>query len=68
MVNTTYNSSEDMINKLQHLKGKTKLKFQRNISIYYDEMNTTRGRGTFHFEECPFSKNMEGLGKIYQEV
>ena len=26
MVNTTYNSSEDMINKLQELKGKTKLK------------------------------------------
>ena len=27
MVNTTYNSTEDMINKLQTLKGKTKLKF-----------------------------------------
>ena len=27
MVNTTYNSSEDMINKLQELKGKAKFKF-----------------------------------------
>ena len=27
MVNTTYNSTEDMINKLHELKGKTKLKF-----------------------------------------
>ena len=27
MVNTTYNTTEDMINKLQELKGKTKLKF-----------------------------------------
>ena len=27
MVNTNYNSTEDMINKLQQLKGKTKLKF-----------------------------------------
>ena len=26
MVNTNYNSTEDMINKLQELKGKTKLK------------------------------------------
>ena len=27
MVNTTYRSTEDMINKLQQLKGKTKLQF-----------------------------------------
>ena len=27
MVDTTYNTTEDMINKLQQLKGKTKLKF-----------------------------------------
>ena len=27
MVNTKYNSTEDMINKLQQLKGKTKLNF-----------------------------------------
>ena len=29
MVNTTFNSTEDMINKLQELKGKTKLKFYK---------------------------------------
>ena len=29
MVNTTYNSSEDMINKLQELKGRIKLKFYK---------------------------------------
>ena len=38
MVNTTYNSSKDMINKLQELKGKTKLKLYKNISNYYTEM------------------------------
>ena len=27
MVNATYNSTEDMINKLKHLRGKTRLKF-----------------------------------------
>ena len=29
MTNITYDSSEDMINKLQSLKGKTKLKFYK---------------------------------------
>ena len=38
MVNTNYNSTEDMINKLQSLKNKTKLKFYKNISDYYTEM------------------------------
>ena len=38
MVNTTYNSSEDMINKLQEIKAKTKLKFYKNISNYYTEL------------------------------
>ena len=32
MVNTTYNKTEDMIDKLQSLKGNTKLKFYKNIS------------------------------------
>ena len=31
MVNTEYNSTEDMIKKLQELKGKTKLKFYEKI-------------------------------------
>ena len=31
MVNTTYKSTEDMIDKLQQLQGKTKLKFYKNI-------------------------------------
>ena len=39
IVKTTYNSSEDMINKLQELKGKTKLNFNKNISNYYKEMD-----------------------------
>ena len=39
MVNTTYNSTEDIINKLQNLKGKTKLNFFKIISTFYDNMN-----------------------------
>ena len=34
MVFTTYGSTEDMVDKLQSLKGKTKLKFYKNISNY----------------------------------
>ena len=33
MVYTTYNSTEDMIDNLKELKGKTKLKFYKNSSI-----------------------------------
>ena len=39
-----------MNKKLQSLKGKTKLKFHKNISIYYAEMNIRRQSGNFQFE------------------
>ena len=61
MVNTTYNSTEDIINKLQSLKGKTKLKFYKDVSNYYDNMN-------IKMDEDPFSKNARGISKIYHEV
>ena len=53
-----------MINKIQSSKGKTKLKFYKKISDYYDEMNFTN----FRFEEDPFSKNAQVISKIYREV
>ena len=61
MVNTTYNSKDDMINKLQQLKGKTKLKFYKNISNYYDNMN-------IRMDEDPCAKTAQGISKIYHEV
>ena len=61
MVDTTCNSTEEMINLLQQLKGKTKLKFHKNINNYYDNMNT-------RFDEDPFAKNAQGISKIYHEV
>ena len=51
MANT--NSTDDMIDKLQTLKGKTKLKFYKNINNYYDEMNIKN----FRYDEDPFAKN-----------
>ena len=65
MVNTTYKSSEDMINKLQSLKCKTKLKFFKNISDYYIEM---RNRNFQSNQEDAFAKNAQGISKIYHEV
>ena len=64
MFNTTYNSTEDMINKLQSLKGKTKLKFYKNISNFYKEKKNEN----FQTEQDPFSKNAQSISKIYHEV
>ena len=61
MVNTTKNSTQDMIDNLQELKGKTKVKFNKNIGSFYDNMN-------IRLEEDSFSKNSHGISKIYHEV
>ena len=53
-----------MINKLQSLKGKTKLKFYKSISNYFDEMIIRN----FKFEAEPFSENAQGFSKVYHEV
>ena len=50
-----------MIDKLQQLKGKTKLKFYKSISDYYDKMNS-------RFDEDTFVENAQGISKIYREV
>ena len=61
MVKNIYNSTEDIFIKLQRLKGKTKLKSYKNISNYNDNMKIRK-------DEDPFSKNAQGVGKIYHEV
>ena len=54
-----------MNNKLQSLKGKTKLKIYKNISNYYIEMKNK----TFQTNnQDPFAKNAQGISKIYHEV
>ena len=60
-VNTTFNSIEDMIKKKQELEGKTKIKFYKNISDYYDNM-------IIRFDEYPFPKNAQSVSKNYHEV
>ena len=63
MVTTNYNSIEDMIDKLQSLKGK--LKFYKNISNFYIEMKNKNSQTQ---DQDPFSKNAQGIHKIYHEV
>ena len=64
MVNTTYNSSEDTINKLPELKGKTKLQFYKKISKYYTEMKNKN----FRTQQDAFAKNAQDISKNYHEV
>ena len=61
MANTTFISTEDMINNIQSSKGKTKLFFQKNISNYYDNM-------IVGMNEDHFNKNSQGISEIYHEV
>ena len=61
MPNTKYNSTEDMINNLQELKGKTKIKFYKNESKYYDDMN-------IRMDEDALKKNAQVIGKTYHEI
>ena len=57
MTNTTFNSAEDMITKLQKIKGKTKLKISKNIGNYYDNMN-------IKIDEDPLLKLLKVFVKI----
>ena len=65
MVNTNYNATQEMIEKLQELKGKTKLKFYKNINNYYIEMKNKNFQTN---NQDPFAKNAQGISKIYHEV
>ena len=61
MARTKYNSTENMFEKLQQLKGITNLKFYEDISNYYDKIN-------IRMDEDPFAKNAQGIAKFYHEV
>ena len=61
MVNTKYNSSEDLINNIQELKGKRKTKFYESISNYHDNMN-------IRMDEDPSAKNAQSISKICHEA
>ena len=57
MAKAKYNSTEDVIKKLQETKGETKLKIYKNISNYFDNMN-------IRFDEDLYARNAQGISKI----
>ena len=61
MMNIKYESTEDMTDKLRSLKGKTKLKFYKSSTDYYDQMNYIRRSGKFESEEDAFGKSAQGV-------
>ena len=61
LVNTTYNSPEDMIKKLQQITGKTNLKIYKNISSFYNKMD-------MRMDGVTFARIAQGNNKIYHEV
>ena len=63
-VNIAYLSLNNVIDKLQQLKGR-KLKFYKNISDYYKEMKNKNFKSN---KIDPFSKKAKGVAKIYHEV
>ena len=65
MVNTTYNSTQDMIDKLQQLKDKTILNFCKNKSNFCIEM---KRKNIQTYQQDPFAKNAQGISKIYHEI
>ena len=54
-------TTEEMINNLQNLKGKTKIKFNGTVSKRYHEMKHLRKLQKNHFEEDPSSRNAESV-------
>ena len=53
-----------MIDKLQQLNGKTKLKFYKKLSNFYIEMKNKNHQS----QQDPFSRNDQGVSKIIHEV
>ena len=68
MVHTKHDTTQDMIDKLKELKGKTKFQSYQIISNYHNEMNYHKRKGTFQFREDPFKRNTQDNSEIYQEV
>ena len=64
IVKATYITKKDMIVKSQQLKVKLKIIFYEYLSNYYDGINIWN----FEFDEDTFSKNAQGIKKIYYKV
>ena len=67
MANSRYETTQDVIDKVQSVKGK-KIKIYQTINIYYDEMTCRIQSGTFQFEEYPFADKTERISENFPEL
>ena len=68
MVIKTYNPPQDKIDKIQILKGKSKINMSQKKSNNYNEMNYRRQSNTFQVEQDQFAEKFEGIGEIYHDI
>ena len=68
MEKNKHETTQDLIDNLHSLKGKTKSNFYQIDSKYYDEMNYRRQNWYFRFKEVVLSENAEIFSKIFHEV
>ena len=59
---------KDMVEKLESVNGKTKLKFRLITSDSCNQMNYMRQVISLQFEEDSFITNARGIAKIMQEA
>ena len=52
---------EEMKNKLQKIKRKTKLNFYQDFYKFSDELAGLRQSGNYHFEKDPFCKGAKSI-------
>ena len=67
-LNTKYGTKKDMMNKLQSLKGEPTLKFDQNISDYYDKLIYMRQSIAFTFEKDHVAENTQNRAVKMHEV
>ena len=59
-----HKTTEDMMNNLQQLKGKSKTKVYQNRSICYDETKYRFQSGYLQFGEDLYAKIARSIGKV----
>ena len=67
MVNTKYNTTEDMFDKLKSLKRNSKLKIHQNINTYKNEIIYRRPVDFFNFKKILLVGTLKVLLKLFMK-
>ena len=68
MMNTKWNTIEDMTKTIQNWKIKTKLKVHQDFGKFYDEIVYLTQSKKFHFKRDFFSKNAQNIAIYVHEA